>query len=110
MQEPIARSIVVAVSICERPIVESVVVDPVRDSLHGPRSCQCADVLCAVRRGHMGGPRLRSQFGGSVSIYGEEEEKRRSRISLDYHLHFIAVSGFPRVDGVQSRGSMRCCQ
>lgn len=70
MQESIARPIVVAIR--EGAIVEAVVVDPVRDALHGSGPCQCGDVLSS-RGGHVGGPGLRPQFGGTVSIYGQRD-------------------------------------
>lgn len=70
VQESITGPVVV-VAIGQRAVVETVVVDPIRDSLYGPRPGKSGDVLGAGGR-HVGGPRLRSQFGGAVSIYGNE--------------------------------------
>lgn len=73
VQESVAPPIVVMDAISERAIVEAVVVNPIRDSLHRPWPRQCRDVLRAGH-GHVGGPRLRSKFCGyAISIYGRLE-------------------------------------
>lgn len=73
VQESVTPSIVV--TICKGAIVETVIVDPVRDAHHGSWPSQWGDVMLCGGCGHVGGPRLRSHFGSTVAIYGQGKRR-----------------------------------
>lgn len=67
MQESVRPPVVMGRPIGQGSVVVAVAVNPIGDSLDGAGPGECRDVL----GGHMGGPRLRSQFG-RTSIYGDK--------------------------------------